>query len=72
MAMIETRLDGINAGRVVEIVHELRAAGLVQSTDFDFAYRPGGYTDSGTWTHPYTMFKFYTEENATMFSLKYL
>ena len=33
-------LERTSAGKVMDIVHELREQGCVQGTDFDFAYQP--------------------------------
>lgn len=69
--MIEVRLDATNAGRAIEIVHELKALGLIQHQDFDFKYHPGRYDDHSGWHISYLTFAFYREELATMFRLKY-
>lgn len=65
--MIELRINDIRPDRVLEIVRELRASGIQNGIDFDFAYHPADI-DHG----PYAAFGFYTEKMATFFSLKYL
>lgn len=57
----------------MDIVHDLRKLGLVQGTDFDFAYAHAKYNNDG-WeaVEPRTtVFTFYTKKWATWFTLKY-
>lgn len=54
------------------IVQELRNGGLTQGQDFDFAYQPEEYDDfTGVVKERLTVFSFYTEKYATLFTLKY-
>lgn len=58
---------------VMQIVKELRAQGLQQGVDFDFAFTQAKYNNDG-WeavTPRQTTFTFYTEKYATLFALKY-
>jgi hypothetical protein len=56
---------------VLEIVGELRASGLVQGVDFDFAFHQSQWDDMIGEIPKHTMFTFYTEKYATLFALKY-
>jgi hypothetical protein len=71
--MIEVVIMDKQPNEVMDIVRELRAQGLVQGQDFDFAYRPATYDNfSGDAVHNrYTSFNFYSEKYATLFALKY-
>jgi hypothetical protein len=59
---------------VMDIVRELREQGLRQGKDFDFAYYPSQYDDTGfdLLEETHTKFTFHNEKYATMFTLKYL
>jgi hypothetical protein len=59
---------------VMDIVKELRKQGYIQGTHFDFEYHKPELNDwSGDFVYNrYTIFKFYKEELATWFSLRYL
>ena len=71
--MIEVKLDNYTPNESMEIVRELRAKGLVQGKDFDFAYTHAehdpitGHLIAGR----NTVFKFYEEKWATWLILKY-
>ncbi len=72
--MIEVNIIDKLPNDVIEIVRDLRKAGLVQGVDFDFQYRPPKFDD---WSmdavyNRCTVFTFYKEELATWFSLRYL
>ena len=58
---------------VMEIVHELRAQGLLQGRDFDFAYHQARYDNNSydAVENRHAIFTFYTERYATLFTLKY-
>jgi hypothetical protein len=59
---------------IIDIVRSMREAGLVQGTDFDFAYNKASYDTSG-WeavSPEHTVFKFYEERWATWFALKWM
>jgi glycogen synthase len=72
--LTEVVVDNRSATEVIDIVRELRAQGLIQGHDFDFAFRQAVYTaDSWTPVTPkQTIFTFHTEKYATLFALKYL
>jgi hypothetical protein len=57
----------------MEIVRELRQAGLVQGKDFDFYYHQAKWDNTSyeAVTNRHTDFTFYTEKYATLFALKY-
>lgn len=63
-----------NINRIMDVVHDLRAQGLVQGQDFDFAYYPGEVTtdEFHIATQRRTVFTFYTESMATWFAIKYI
>jgi len=72
--MIEVVIKHTDAGRIMEIVRELRAQGLDVGVDFDFNYRPAVYNSDG-WeavSPKQTVFTFYREKWATWFVLRYL
>lgn len=71
--MIEVSLLDKTPNDVIEIVRELRKKGLVQGTDFDFAYRPPKYDEfsNDAVYNRCTMFTFYKDELATWFKLTY-
>jgi hypothetical protein len=58
---------------ILEIVHELREQGYEQYKDFNFAYHASTMDTFGyeAPTRRFTVFTFYTEKYATLFSLKY-
>ena len=62
----------IDATRTMEIVRELRQQGMIQGTDFDFAYtKSTEYTMAKAPMPRHTIFSFNTEKYATFFALKY-
>jgi hypothetical protein len=71
--MIKIVIYKKNPSEIIEIVRELRAHGLVQGADFDFRYYP---TEDNNFSyedviHKHTVFTFYEDKQATLFSLKY-
>ena len=68
------RMEGYNAAETMHLVQEVRAWGLVQGVDFDFAYHPPVYHDRAAHQNIKSVaeFRFYEEQYATMFKLKYL
>jgi hypothetical protein len=72
--MIEVKLIDTMPNEVMDIVRELRKMGHAQGTHFDFEYHKPEYNDwSGDAVYNrHTIFKFYKEELATWFSLRYL
>jgi hypothetical protein len=61
-----------DANSVMEKVKELRAAGLVQGTDFDFKFMPYRYDpETDTEIDRHATFIFYTEKYATFYILKW-
>lgn len=69
--MIKITVPVSSSARALEIVAELRALGLQQGTDFDFRYEQGFWDHTGQ-VSASCEFLFKSENNATMFSLKYL
>lgn len=73
--MIEVVVNNRSATEILTIVNELRAQGLIQGQDFDFAFHQmkWDFLDDSKPEHPkYTVFSFHTEKYATLFALKYL
>ncbi len=71
--MIKVIVKGKNSNEILDIVHELRSQGLVQGTDFDFAYHKAQY-DNFSYepaVEQHTVFSFHTEKYATLFALRY-
>ena len=71
--MIKVIIKHRSANEILDIVHELRAQGLVQGTDFDFAYNKAQY-DNFSYepaVEQHTVFSFHTEKYATLFALRY-
>lgn len=71
--MIEVKLIDMMPNEVLDIVKEIRKMGHAQGIDFDFEYhKPEILVDDydGVYNR-YTVFKFYKEELATWFALRY-
>ena len=58
-------------GAVIDIVKELRASGLVQGKDFDFAFYRTRWDPMIGDVSGFTNFIFYEEKLATLFALRY-
>lgn len=72
--MIEVKVENWNVHKILEVVGEIRNIGYVQGVDFDFTYHPAKMLDFnpyGKYTGKYTTFKFYNDQLATYFHLKY-
>ena len=70
--MIKVTLYDLYAGKVLEIVDELKSMGLVLDKDFSFAYnKPKWDGFTGDTMDRHTDFTFYHDDLATWFSLKY-
>jgi hypothetical protein len=52
-------------------VKELKAQGLTQGKDFDFAFNQSRWDEMIGEVPKQTIFTFYTEKHATLFALKY-
>lgn len=68
---IAVRILNKGAEQVTALVRELRARGLVQGVDFDFAYHQGRWDEMIGEVPKHTVFTFYRESEATLFALKY-
>lgn len=71
--MIKVIIKNRNPNEILDIVHELRAQGLVQGKDFDFAYNKAEH-DNFSYepaVEQHTVFSFHTEKYATLFALRY-
>jgi hypothetical protein len=61
-----------DADQGMELVRELREAGLVQGKDFDFVYHPYNYDNfTGQNIYRHVVFAFYTEKYGTFYALKW-
>ena len=69
--MIAVRILHRGADQIITIVRELRARGLVQGVDFDFAHHGSRWDEMIGEIPRQTVFSFYKESEATMFALKY-
>ena len=58
-------------GSIIDIVKELRASGLVQGKDFDFAFHRTRWDPMIGDVKGFTNFIFYEEKLATLFALRY-
>ena len=70
MSIDITLLDK-DANQVLAIVQELRTQGLVQGTDFDFAFNQSRWDEMIGEIPKQAIFTFYTEKHSTLFALKY-
>ena len=70
--MTNITLHDRSPNEVLEMVKELRQQGLVQGTDFDFAYNQSRWDEMIGEIPKSAIFSFYTEKYATMFALKYI
>lgn len=69
--MIEVAIFHKRADVILTIVKELKAQGLVQGVDFDFAFNQSRWDDMIGEIPTQTVFTFYQEKYATLFALKY-
>lgn len=70
--MIEVIVEHLRPDRVLMLVQDLRAQGLVQGRDFDFSFEQSQWDNfTGIEKVRRTKFLFYAEKYATMFALKY-
>jgi hypothetical protein len=71
--MIEVRIIDKKPNDILDLVKEIKALGHIQGKDFDFEYYPPKYDALSTEAvyNRVTVFKFYTEQLATWFSLRY-
>jgi hypothetical protein len=70
--MLTVVLNNRSTNEIMDIVQDLRKQGLVQGTDFDFAYNPPKWDGFTQAQEKFTVFNFYVEKYATLFSLKYI
>lgn len=71
--MIEVRIIDKKVNDIIDLVKEIKELGHIQGKDFDFEYHPPKYDDLSMEVvyNRVTVFKFYKEELATWFSLRY-
>ena len=70
--MINITVHDKSASDVLDMVRELRAQGLTQGKDFDFAYNQSRWDEMIGEVPNSAIFSFYTEKYATMFAIKYI
>ena len=70
--MTNITLHDRSPNEVLEMVKELREQGLVQGTDFDFAYNQSRWDEMIGEVPKSAIFSFYTEKYATLFAIKYI
>jgi hypothetical protein len=71
--MKEVTIEGLHPDQVLRLVGLVKNDGLIQGKDFDWSYHRPLYNDR-TYELIYdrrTVFKFYNDEHATWFSLRY-
>jgi hypothetical protein len=68
---IEVAIFHKKPDEVLSIVKELKAHGLTQGKDFDFAFNQSRWDDMIGEIPKQTIFTFYTEKHAILFALKY-
>ena len=69
---VSITIEHKNPSDILDIVRELRANGLVQGVDFDFAYTQSRWDEMIGEIPTNTVFTFYEEKYSTLFALKYL
>ena len=71
--MKEVRIEELMPNEVMDIVKEIRKMGYVQGIDFDFEYNKPvyDYLNPENDYNRYTIFRFYKDEIATWFALRY-
>ena len=65
--MTEVTIHDISAHDVMIMVNSVREYGIVQGKDFDWYFYPEKFPDKKK-----TVFKFYSEQHASFFALKWL
>ena len=65
-------IEDRDPNKILDIVKELRASGLVQGVHFDFAYNQSRWDPMIGDVKGFTNFTFYEEKYSTLFALKYL
>jgi hypothetical protein len=60
-----------NANSIMDIVRDLRAKGMTQGVDFDFAFKRALWTDVIEPVPSHAVFTLYSEKQGTFFSLQY-
>jgi len=71
--VIEIVVEHKQVNEILSMVTSMRDRGWVQGQDFDFTYHPAEYRYTWDQTaEQRTVFTFYREELATMFTLTYL
>ena len=69
--MTVIKISDKDPNEVIEIVKTMRASGLVQGKDFDFAFYQTRWDPMIGDVKGFTNFTFYEEKLATWFSLRY-
>lgn len=69
--MITVVIHNKNVSEILDIVTELRTQGIQQGKDFDFAFHQSRWDGMVGEIPKRTVFSFYSEKYATLFTLKY-
>ena len=69
--MTPVRLHKTRIDEILQIVNDLRAQGLQQGTDFDFAYNQSRWDNMTGDVPGYVEFRFYDSKWAMWFNLKW-
>jgi hypothetical protein len=69
--MIKVVIENKHPVEVLCMVYDLRTQGLQQGKDFDFAFHQSRWDEMIGEIPRQTVFTFYTEKYATLFTLKY-
>lgn len=71
--MIQVYVKTGDVPTIISMVHDLKDSGYTIGIDFDFEYKPENFDSfSGDVLYnKHTLFRFYTEESASWFSLKW-
>jgi hypothetical protein len=72
--MKQVTIDHTRPVDIMNIVNEMRTAGMTQGKDFDFAYHNASYNNDGheAVTPRHTVFTFYDDKWATFFILRWI
>ena len=69
--MVVVKLLDKPPSEIIELVHQLKATGLIQGTDFDFAFHQSKWDDMIGEIPRHARFIFYNEKAATLFALRW-
>ena len=73
--MKQVTINHAGSNEIMNILNEMRTAGMIQGKDFDFAFYAATYNNDvqGIVKHPrHTIFTFYDDKWATFFMLRWI